>query len=65
MDADGTSYQEPNNSLTDQANFTYELKGGLKIGSRKAYMDFEGFYRNTPGLSLTSVGAAVKVGFRI
>ncbi len=64
-DFDNNVFQEPESSLTDKANFLYELKTGIKIGSRKAYVDFEGFYRKTPQLKLNTKGLILKVGFRI
>lgn len=62
---DGKTFQEPDTSLIDRANFLYELKTGIKIGSSKAYVDFEGFYRKTPQLKLNTKGVILKVGFRI
>jgi hypothetical protein len=62
---DNAVFQEPDSSLTDRANFLYELKAGIKIGSNKAYVDFEGFYRKTPQLKLNTKGVILKVGFRI
>ena len=62
---DDKTFQEPDTSLTDRANFLYELKTGIKLGSNKAYVDFEGFYRKTPQLKLNTKGLILKVGFRI
>jgi opacity protein-like surface antigen len=50
--------------LSNLAN-TYELNVGLLIGSRRAFVDIEGFQRNTPEFKIKTKGVRFKASFMI
>lgn len=58
-------YAAPPSSLLSNFRLIYELKGGLRIGDRKAFLDIEYFIRKSPSIAFKSSGIKAVIGFRI
>jgi hypothetical protein len=56
---------EPDSTMFDRVLFAYEYKGGIRIGTKKVFVDLEGAIRKIPGLTLTMKTVALGIGFRI
>lgn len=58
-------YREPDRGLVSRVYLTYELKWGVRLGSRKAFTNLEFFHRKTPKIEYYTKGVRVNFGFRI
>jgi opacity protein-like surface antigen len=64
-DGDKEKFSFKESGLFSNLTNTYELNVGLLIGSRRAFVDIEGFQRNTPEFKIKTKGVRFKASFII
>lgn len=64
-DKDKEKFSFKKSGLFSNLTNTYEVNVGLLIGSRRAFLDIEGFQRNTPEFKIKTKGVRLKASFII